>query len=80
MYLPEQSKLEKQIQTLPEGYELVTSGQIQEGDLRWNCIEDCWNTSDITHSSKHDIILGDAISNFHGVCRKSTSSQLNQAS
>lgn len=82
MYLPEESKLEKQMETLPEGFELVTSGKIQEGDLRWNCYEDCWNTADITHSPKHDIILGDSIGNFHGVCRKIAvnKSQLQQAS
>jgi|GEM_PF-3933326 len=69
MYLTDHKKVEKQKATLPVGYGLVTSGAIQEGDIRWNCLDDCWNLKDVTHSPKHDIIIGDPVKNFHGVCR-----------
>jgi len=70
MFLKIEDRISRQKETLPEGYELITSGQIIEGDLRWNVYDDCWNLSDITRSPKHDIILNDSVSNFGGVCRK----------
>lgn len=69
MYLVDEIKLKKQRSSLPQGYDIVQSGRIQEGDIRWNCLDDCWNLKDVTLSPKHDIILGDPVSNFHGVCR-----------
>jgi len=70
MFLKTEDRIIRQIETLPEGYELITSGKIIEGDLRWNVYDDCWNLTDITGSPKHDIILNDSVSNFGGVCRK----------
>jgi len=48
---------------------LITSGRILPGDIRWNVYDDCWNETDVTQSPKHDIIIGDPVSNFGGVCR-----------
>lgn len=69
MYLVDEIKLMKQRLSLPKGYDIVTSGRVQEGDIRWNCLDDCWNLNDVTLSPKHDIIIGDPVTNFHGVCR-----------
>lgn len=55
--------------TLPPGYFLVTAGELQSGDLRWDIMNDCWNLVP-TVSPRHDLIIGDPVSNFHGVCRK----------
>jgi len=70
MFLNTEEKLLLQVETLPEGCELITAGRIIEGDYRWNVYEDCWNLTDITTSPKHDIIINDPVSNFGGVCRK----------
>jgi hypothetical protein len=70
MYLTQENKLIRQRSTLPAGFDLLTEGKLQEGDIRWNCIDDCWNLNDITVSPKHDIVIGDPICNFHGVCRQ----------
>ncbi|HNX87733.1 MAG TPA: hypothetical protein PKH58_01515 [Paludibacteraceae bacterium] len=68
-----------QMATLPAGYEIVTTGNIQPGDIRWNAWEDCWNIDNPVSAEKHKLIINDPVSNFHGVCRKSfqvTDSQL----
>lgn len=70
MVLNEDEKLEYQEHTLPAGYQLVTEGKIQEGDIRWNVWFDCWAITDPTQMPKHKLIVGDPINNFHGVCRK----------
>ena len=69
MYLYDIQMREQQKATLPPGYELITTGNLQPGDLRWNVLDDCWNLVPTT-SPRHDLILGDPVLNFHGVCRK----------
>jgi len=67
-----------QMATMPAGYEMVTTGRIQPGDIRWNTWEDCWNVDDPVSAEKHKLIINDQVSNFHGVCRpiaKATKSQ-----
>jgi hypothetical protein len=70
MFLNQTQKLKLQQETLPEGFILITSGRILPGDIRWNVYDDCWNVTDVTRSPKHDIIIGDQVSNFGGVCRQ----------
>lgn len=59
-----------QQKTLPKGYSMVTEGNIQEGDIRWDFLLNEWNMKDITTSPKHNIIIGDNVKDFNGVCRK----------
>jgi hypothetical protein len=70
MFLTYETKIEKQFSTLPEGYELITAGKLEPGDIRWNNYEDCWNLDGITDAEKHKIVIGDDIKGFAGVCRR----------
>lgn len=70
MYLPDTEIKERQIKTLPAGYHLVTEGKLQAGDIRWNTWYEEWNLKDPTTSPKHDIVIGDPVKSFKGVCRK----------
>jgi hypothetical protein len=56
--------------SLPEGYEIITEGILIPGDIRWNRWSDEWNMDDPTDSPKHDCVIGDPINSFAGVCRK----------
>lgn len=70
-------RIDKDLQRLflPEGYEIITEGVLQPGDIRWNLWLEEWNTKDVTQSPKHDIVIGDQIKSFPGVCRKITSTK-----
>lgn len=70
MYFTEPGLSMWQQKNLPEGFHLVTDGVLQIGDIRWNYLQHEWNLSDPTTSPKHDIIIGDSIKSFKGVCRK----------
>ena len=73
MFLNDYDKKKKQENTLPQGYQVVNSGNVYPGDLRWNPYTDEWNNEPIT-SPKHDIIIGSSVTNFHGICRKQINS------
>lgn len=70
MYKPEHKTIELQVKTMPAGYCMVTEGKLQPGDIRWNTWNEEWNLTDPTTSPKHDIVIGDSIQGFKGVCRK----------
>ena len=70
MHIAEYEKKELQMATLPSGFHLVELGPILEGDIRWNCWNDCWNISDPVQSPRHDVIIGNPVTITHGICRK----------
>lgn len=70
MFLNDNEKAKQQLHSLPFGYEIVEHGRIQPGDIRWNPYNDSWNLSDPVQDPKHKLVIGDPVTNFHGVCRK----------
>lgn len=59
-----------QVDTLPEGYSIITSGKIQPGDIRWNPWTDSWMLDSPLTEERHGIVMGAPVTGFHGICRK----------